>query len=77
MLFRSGKVELALRKEPVVEITVEQEIDHMYYEVQEFVECIKKGQHESTLVPYQLMRDVHQTMTEIRKLIGVNYPADK
>lgn len=72
-----GKVELALRKEPVVEITVEQEIDHMYYEVQEFVDCIKKGQLESTLVPYQLMRDVHQTMTEIRKLIGVNYPADK
>ncbi len=72
-----NKLELALRNQPVADITVKQCEDTMYYELKEFMECIKAGKLESSLVPYQLMRDVHHVMTEIRKLINVSYPADK
>lgn len=71
------KLELALRHQEINDITVPQNSETMYYELVEFMSCIKQGQLESKVVPYQLMLDVHETMTKIREKIGVVYPADK
>lgn len=70
------KVELGRRNENILDISVPQIEDTMYYELTEFMECIKEGEIESKIVPYKLMINVHQIMTDIRADIGIIFPAD-
>lgn len=72
-----SQITLTLRNQPSQDISVPQYKETMYYELKEFIDCVTTGKKESSLVPYQLMHDVHQTMTQIRKQINLVFPADK
>ncbi len=70
-------VKVVSRKNEVIELTAEQKKTTKYYELVEFIKCVKSGIYRSELVPRQLTLDVHSVMTEVRKQINLIYPADK
>ena len=65
--YRNGEVE---------EIAVRQEEQNMVYEVKEFIDLILNGQKESTVNSYQRSYEVMQVLDEVRRQIGLVYPAD-
>ena len=65
--YRNGRVE---------EIAIEQDEDNMIYEVQEFMDLILKDQKESQINSYQFSHDVMKVLDEVRRQIGLVYPAD-
>ena len=58
-------------------ITEKEEYPPMYYEIADFVNCIKEGNYHSEFASRQLTEDVHEVLTEIRMAMGLIYPADK
>ena len=65
--YRNGRVE---------EIAIEQDEDNMIYEVQEFINLILNDQKESQINSYQFSHDVMKVLDEVRRQIGLVYPAD-
>ncbi|KIL52025.1 Gfo/Idh/MocA family protein [Jeotgalibacillus soli] len=49
----------------------------MAYELEEFIQCWKKGKIESSINTHKLSLNVIALMQEIRKQIGVTYPLDQ
>jgi scyllo-inositol 2-dehydrogenase (NADP+) len=48
----------------------------MYYEAKEFIELIEKGEMESNINTYENSLVTMEIMDEVRKQIGVRFPAD-
>ena len=69
-------VKVVLRNKEVTELTAQQKPTTKYYELVEFIKCVKSGNYRSELAPRQLTIDVHTIMTDVRKQIGLIYPAD-
>lgn len=80
------KVELSLRSgggpggKDVVhtneDITPEQPYDGYYYEIQHFINLIEEGRRESPINSHYNSLVTMQLLDEIRKQIGVHFPAD-
>lgn len=68
IVYRSGEVE---------ELTKIQDEDNMYYEVEEFIKVINMGAKESKINSNSFSRISMEIMDEIRRQIGLEYPADK
>jgi len=69
-------IKVVSRNKEVTELTAQQKPTTKYYELVEFIKCVKSGNYRSELVPRQLTIDVHTIMTDVRKQIGLIYPAD-
>jgi scyllo-inositol 2-dehydrogenase (NADP+) len=50
---------------------------HMYYEVEEFINLIKNGLVESQINSYSHSKITAEITDEVRKQIGLVYPADQ
>lgn len=59
------------------DLTKEQSINNMCYEVEEFLNLIKNGEKESKINSLEVSRNVIGVIDEIRKQVGVVYPADR
>lgn len=70
------EVELCLRSEESRSLTREQPHPCMWYELDEFIRCVKAGVRESPLVPHAQMLEVYRLTQEIRRLTGVVYPGE-
>lgn len=58
------------------DLTKEQSINNMCYEVEEFAKLIKNGEKESKINSLEVSRNVIEVIEEIRKQVGVVYPSD-
>ncbi|MDR1795741.1 MAG: Gfo/Idh/MocA family oxidoreductase [Erysipelotrichaceae bacterium] len=67
----------AMRKQAFVPFDDPDEKPWMYYEVREFIDCVKAGKIESDSVPHSFSLLLHEVITEIRRQTGVVFPADK
>jgi scyllo-inositol 2-dehydrogenase (NADP+) len=68
IFYRGGKTE---------DISKPQLKDSMYYEISEFLNLIKESKLQSDINTYNLSLQVMEIMDEVRKQIGLVYPADK
>ncbi|WP_181347527.1 Gfo/Idh/MocA family protein [Thalassobacillus sp. CUG 92003] len=59
-----------------IELIHELEKPSMFYEVQEFIERIKTGEHQSTLNSHKHSLITMRILDEARAQMGVEYPAD-
>ena len=57
-------------------ITVPQYEERMYYELDEFIRCIKSGEIQSPLAPHAQSLEVYEVTDEIRRQIGYKLPVD-
>lgn len=71
------RITLHKRNSAVEDLTLEQVKDNMYYEIYEFISCIKSGQLESKVNSHKLAKEVHGIMDEIRNQIGLVFHADR
>ncbi|WP_373232513.1 Gfo/Idh/MocA family protein [Cohnella sp.] len=74
---RPDKVEIRYRGGGIEEITKPQMDNAMYYEVQEFIHLIQNGFTESSVNSRINSRTTMAIMDEVRKQIGLVYPADR
>jgi predicted dehydrogenase len=74
---RPDKVEIRYRGGKVYELTRPQKSNSMFYEVQEFIYLIQQGVKESSVNSYANSLKTIAIMDEIRKQIGLVYPADQ
>ena len=58
-------------------VSIEDPYPAMYYEITDFINCIKEGRYDSKVASRALTEDVHEVLTNIRKAMGLVYPADK
>ena len=65
--YRNGKTEI---------ISVDQIEENMMYELKEFIELINNNNLESKINSYENSLNTSKIMEEIRKQIGLVYPAD-
>ncbi len=65
--YRNGKEEILSRKH---------EHENMYYEIKEFVSLVQEGKLESSLNSHEKTILSLEIMDEIRRQIGLQYPAD-
>ncbi len=72
-----GKVEIIYRDGTKEDLTVPQEPQSMFYEAQEFIELIKKGDLESKVNSHTQSLMVMEIMDQIRKQIGLLFAADE
>jgi len=70
------KVVLHYRNGEKVDLSVPQRVDSMYYEAKEFIELVEKGEVESKINTYENSLVTMEIMDEVRKQIGVRFPAD-
>lgn len=47
-----------------------------YYEIREMIDSIKSGKTESVSVPQELSLALHRQLTDIRRSVGIVFPAD-
>lgn len=71
------KVEIKYRDGQSEEITAVQDKPSMYYEVREFINCLKAGKFESKINSYSVTLQTAAIMEKARKQIGIVYPADE
>lgn len=71
------KITLILRDGTVEEHLLNQESFNMMYEAQEFISLIERGLKESVINSYSLALNVHKILDEVRRQIGLVYPADR
>lgn len=67
---------LRMRGGESVDIGRPQYDERMYYELTEFIRCIKAGEVESPLAPHALALEVYAVTDEIRRQTGVRYRCD-
>ncbi|KEK24168.1 Gfo/Idh/MocA family protein [Bacillus gaemokensis] len=70
------KVEIRYRNSHVENLTQPQSTHTMSYETKEFIELIKKNQLESTVNSHNTSRITMNIMEEVRRQIGLIFPAD-
>ncbi|SFC71704.1 Predicted dehydrogenase [Bacillus sp. OV322] len=71
------KIEFHSRSNLKEDISAEQNKHTMFYEIQEFINLIKNGKHESDKNTFENSLITMEILDEIRKQIGVIYPSDK
>lgn len=71
------KVEIKYRDGRFEEITAVQDKPSMYYEVREFIDCLKAGKLESDINSYSVSLQTAEIMEKARQQIGIVYPADE
>lgn len=69
------RIQLRLRGGEETELTVPALAEDMYYELKEFIDLIEQGKQESALNSWDNSLAVMEIMDEIRRQIGVVYPA--
>ncbi|MGV3489620.1 MAG: Gfo/Idh/MocA family protein [Tuberibacillus sp.] len=72
-----SEVILQYRNGEKEDLTVEETGGSMSYETKEFIELIQSGKSESAINSYKNSRITAQIMEEVRKQIGLVYPADQ
>lgn len=70
------KVVLRYRDGREEDLTIKQNDNPMYYEVEEFIKLIKNNKVESEINTFEFSRSVLKIMDECRRQIGLVYPAD-
>ena len=70
------RVELRLRDGSAEDLTREQSVHHMRYEVEEFVGLVRSGATESAVNSLDRSRAVISVLDEARRQVGVHFPAD-
>ena len=68
--------QLCLRGGIVVDISKIQHKQRLYYELEEFIRCVKAGGIQSNVAPHSLALDVYGLTDRIRKQTGVKYSID-
>lgn len=71
------KITIQYRDGRTEDISVPQRTDDMYYEAKEFIDLIQSGETESKINSLTQSKTVLAIMDEVRKQIGLVYPADK
>lgn len=74
ILFKNVKIVYRDGREEI--ISVDQKENDMYYEIDEFINVINRGETESKKNSYENSLIAIRVMDEIRKQIGLEYPAD-
>lgn len=72
-----GKVSLKPRNGDETDLTIQNIVHDYYYEVAEFIDLIESGKIESTINSHENSLITIEIVDEIRKQLGVVYPADK
>lgn len=70
------KVSVVYRDGRTENIPVDQRVDSMCYEIEEFMSCINSGLTESAVNTRKMSRSVMKILDEIRRQTGIVYPAD-
>lgn len=70
-------VKIVYRDGTVEDLTESHKEADMCYEVQEFVDTINRGELESKMTPHAQTIETLRIIDEIRRQVGVVYPADK
>ncbi len=65
------------KQPPMEELTVPTDHDEYYYEVAEFIDLILAGQRESAVNSHQNSLITIEIIDEVRRQLGIVYPADK
>lgn len=68
---------MRLRDGDDIDIGKEQYPERMYYELAEFLRCIKDGETQSPLAPHHLALTVYGLTDQLRKQVGVRFPLDR
>lgn len=68
--------QLHLRGGEVTDLARPQHNELMYYELTEFIRCIKAGEIDSPTAPHHLALEVYAVTDEIRRQTGVQYSSD-
>lgn len=71
-----NKVEIRYKDGTVESISQPQDKPFMYYEVEEFINLIKRGKTESSINSFLHSKITAEIIDEARKQIGLVYPAD-
>lgn len=71
------KVEIRYRDGSVEDLTRLQDQDSMFYEVQEFIDLIKRGETQSSTNSWSNSLMAMEIMDETRRQIGLIFPADR
>jgi len=69
-------VDLILRNGEKTDLTIRDTHNEYYYEISEFINLIETGKSESTINSHKNSLITIEIIDEIRKQIGVKYPAD-
>ncbi|MDR2040405.1 MAG: Gfo/Idh/MocA family oxidoreductase [Bacteroidales bacterium] len=72
-----GDVRIQYRNGEVEDLTAFTEKEEYYYEIKEFIDVVQSGRKESTINSLENSLITVEIMDEIRRQIGVVYPADK
>lgn len=70
-------VKIIYRDGTIEDLTKVHESENMCYEIEEFINIIQNGEKESKINSLEFSKNVMEIMDEIRKQIGLVYPADK
>jgi predicted dehydrogenase len=70
------KVQIYYKDGMVEDISLEQKATSMFYEAEEFISLIQKGQSESAINSLSRSLETQKIMDEVRNQIGLIYPAD-
>ncbi|HLO13091.1 MAG TPA: oxidoreductase, partial [Pseudoneobacillus sp.] len=70
-------VEIRFKNGTVESISQLQDKPSMYYEVEEFINLIKTGKTESEVNSYRNSKITAQVIEEVRKQMGLIFPADQ
>lgn len=76
-IYAPEHVRLVLRDGAVRVWTLDKRKNSMQYEVDEFVRCVENGLLQSPVLTHQLSVLGMQVLDEIRRQLGVTYPADE
>lgn len=71
------KVQLQKRGGELVDLTLPEAIHEYYYEVAEFISLVEQGKRDSTVNSLENSLITIEIVDEVRRQLGVVYPADK
>lgn len=74
---RMQRIQIFYRTGEVEEIKVPYEEEDMKYEIEEFIQTIHQNEKESQLNTLERSRQVIRVLDEVRRQIGLVYPADQ
>lgn len=81
LVYNSGSnpvsIQLCPRGGQPKDVTLPQREERMYYELDEFIRCIKSGEQQSTLAPHSQSLAVYRVADEVRRQTGVCFSIDR